>query len=74
MKKVMTCWLIAFFAIAMYAQKDVTTFLGIPVDGYKSEMRQKLIAKGYVPKKFGDEEHFERVQRYRRAYLYCHEQ
>lgn len=33
---------------AIYAQKDVTKFLGIPVDGLKSEMIQKLKAKGYV--------------------------
>lgn len=33
------------------AQKDVTTFLGIPVDGYKSEMKKKLIAKGFTPTK-----------------------
>lgn len=32
------------------AQKDVTTFLGIPVDGSKSEMKRKLIAKGFKPK------------------------
>ena len=37
----------------MFAQKDVTTFLGIPVDGNKSEMKQKLINKGFVPKKEG---------------------
>lgn len=30
------------------AQKDVTKFLGIPVDGLKSEMIRKLKAKGYV--------------------------
>ena len=30
------------------AQKDVTKFLGIPVDGYKSEMRRKLIDKGFT--------------------------
>lgn len=33
----------------MNAQKDVTTFLGIPVDGTKTEMRQKLMAKGFTP-------------------------
>ena len=48
----------ALFAIAIYAQKDVTTFLGIPVDGHKSVMRQKLIGKGYVPKKVGNDEYF----------------
>lgn len=49
----------ALLSVAMYAQKDVTTFLGIPVDGYKPAMRQKLIAKGYTPKKIGNNEYFE---------------
>lgn len=49
----------ALLAVSMCAQKDVTTFLGIPVDGYKSEMKQKLISKGYAPKKIGDNEFFE---------------
>lgn len=31
----------------LYAQKDVTQFLGIPVDGYKPEMIRKLIDKGF---------------------------
>ena len=30
------------------AQKDVTKFLGIPVDGYKTEMKKQLIAKGFT--------------------------
>ncbi len=50
------CWIMAFFTVITYAQKDVTTFLGIPIDGYKSEMTQKLISKGFVPKKLGDNE------------------
>lgn len=33
--------------ICAYAQKDVTQFLGIPVDGSKSAMIQKLKAKGF---------------------------
>lgn len=49
----------ALFCIAIYAQKDVTTFLGIPIDGFKSEMKQKLIAKGYRPKKIRNNEFFE---------------
>lgn len=53
MKRTMISWIMAMFAITMCAQKDVTTFLGIPVDGYKAEMKQKLIAKGYVPQKVG---------------------
>lgn len=45
--------------IMMFAQKDVTTFLGIPVDGYKSEMRKKIIAKGFTPKQLNGSEYFE---------------
>ena len=32
---------------SLYAQNDVTKFLGIPVDGTKEEMIQKLKAKGF---------------------------
>ena len=35
------------FSISVYAQKDVTQFLGIPVDGSKWEMIQKLKEKGF---------------------------
>lgn len=59
MKKLISCCIVALLSVAMYAQKDVTTFLGIPVDGYKPEMRKKLIAKGYTPKKIGNNEYFE---------------
>lgn len=34
-------------SIALHAQNDVTRFLGIPVDGSKYEMIQKLKAKGF---------------------------
>lgn len=49
----------AITAISMSAQNDVTTFLGIPVDGFKSEMKQKLVSKGFVPKKVGTNEFLE---------------
>lgn len=49
----------AIMAISMSAQNDVTTFLGIPVDGFKSEMKQKLVSKGFVPKKVGANEFLE---------------
>lgn len=41
--------MLACFACStsMFAQKDITKFLGIPVDGSKIEMRKKLIAKGF---------------------------
>jgi len=45
--------------IIMFAQNDVTTFLGIPVDGYKSEMRKKIISKGFTPKQLDGTEYFE---------------
>ena len=56
---------LSFIAISLllplivFAQKDVTTFLGIPVDGYRSEMRKKIIAKGFTPNKFEGTEYFE---------------
>ena len=34
-------------SIAMYGQREVTKFLGIPVDGNKSEMIRKLKEKGF---------------------------
>lgn len=48
-----------FFMIVcttMNAQKDVTTFLGIPVDGTKTEMRRKLIEKGFVSKDLNNDD------------------
>ena len=51
--------LMLFIACPLLAQKDVTTFLGIPVDGFKPEMKKKLIAKGFTPKVVGDTELFE---------------
>ena len=47
MKKVLTVLALLMFSVAVYAQKDVTKFLGIPVDGTKSAMIQKLKAKGF---------------------------
>lgn len=47
-------------SFASFAQnKDVTTFLGIPVDGTVSSMKQKLVSKGFVPKKVGTNEFLE---------------
>ena len=52
MKAKLSTFLIAILLapIMLFAQKDVTTFLGIPVDGYKAEMKKKLISKGFTPK------------------------
>ena len=48
MKKSIAGIIMALVTIcAAYAQKDVTQFLGIPIDGSKSAMIQKLKAKGF---------------------------
>lgn len=35
------------YSLTMLAQKDITNFMGIPVDGFKKDMIQKLKAKGF---------------------------
>lgn len=40
--------------MSVSAQKNVTKFLGIPVDGYKNEMKQKLLAKGFEYDSYND--------------------
>ena len=47
MKKIIIVMLL-FVSMLANAQKDVTKFLGIPVDGLKSAMIQKLKAKGFL--------------------------
>ena len=48
MKKLILTYFILIFPALLIAQKDVTQFLGIPVDGYKTEMIEKLQSKGYT--------------------------
>ena len=49
MKRVLLLVFSVILGATMFAQqKDVTKFLGIPVDGTKAEMIQKLKLKGYV--------------------------
>ena len=48
MKKILTLLLVIFCACTIQAQDDVTTFLGIPVDGFKPQMIQKLKGKGFL--------------------------
>lgn len=47
MKKLLVLSMLLICSAALFAQNDVTKFLGIPVDGSKSEMIQKLKAKGF---------------------------
>ncbi len=48
MKKLLLLAAVLMLSIAMNAQEDVTKFLGIPVDGTKSEMINKLLDKGFT--------------------------
>jgi len=49
MKKLLLIFSLAFAVCTQtFAQQDVTKFLGIPVDGTKQEMIQKLKAKGFT--------------------------
>lgn len=48
LKKSMLIFMLLILPLTSFAQKDVTQFLGIPIDGSKSEMIQKLKAKGYT--------------------------
>lgn len=55
MKKILSLAVLLVFSLAMYAQKDVTKFLGIPVDGTKSEMIKKLKEKGFTESSYGED-------------------
>lgn len=48
LKKTVCLFMLLILPVTFYAQKDVTQFLGIAVDGNKSEMIQKLKDKGYI--------------------------
>lgn len=50
---VIVMWFV--FALSVQAQKEVTRFLGIPVDGTKAEMIQKIKAKGFIPSRYDSE-------------------
>lgn len=52
MKRNLTIIVMLFCCLAISAQNDVTTFLGIPVDGYKTDMKKKLISKGFTSNKY----------------------
>lgn len=47
MKHVFSIFICAFVSISLFAQNDVTKFMGIPVDGSKNDMKRKIEAKGF---------------------------
>ena len=54
-RQLTTALLILSFPFVLSAQKDVTKFLEIPVDGFESEMIEKLISKGYTISEYSDD-------------------
>lgn len=54
MKKTLLLACLLLCSLPLLAQNKVTTFLGIPVDGTKAEMIQKLKAKGFVKSAYSD--------------------
>jgi len=54
MKKILSFLVLLMLSASLHAQKEVTKFLGIPVDGSKSSMIQKLKAKGFEYNSAGD--------------------
>ena len=47
MKKILLSLMLLMLSVAMYAQNEVTKFLGIPIDGTKADMIQKIKEKGF---------------------------
>ena len=54
MKRVLVVLFSLMTLVLVFAQDDVTTFLGIPVDGKESEFIGKIKKKGFKEKKFND--------------------
>lgn len=48
MKKILILAMTVILSLGAFAQREVTKFLGIPVDGTKQSMIQKLKAKGFT--------------------------
>lgn len=55
MQKIVVVLLLLLCNIYAHAQKDVTRFLGIPVDGSKTEMVRKLKAKGFTTNSYDND-------------------
>ncbi len=47
--------LFCLFCVNIFAQRDVTTFLGVPIDGAKDELLEKLKDKGWLPSMKGSD-------------------
>lgn len=47
MKKIILTSIFVALTICAFGQQKIMKFLGIPIDGYKSEMIESLKAKGF---------------------------
>ncbi len=54
MKKLISIVIVCLVTVIAFAQKDVTQFMGIPIDGSESSMRQHLKEKGFKEKKYSN--------------------
>lgn len=59
MKKNFLFLILMLVCVNVTAQTDVTTFLGMPVDGAISDMKRQLLAKGFVARDGDDDGVFE---------------
>ena len=48
MRRILSVAILLVISVSLFAQKDVTKFMGIPIDGFKPGMIQKLKEKGFV--------------------------
>lgn len=55
MKKLLFIVVLLLTSMSIYAQDDVTKFMGIPVDGSKSDMIKKLKSKGFISSDYNKE-------------------
>lgn len=54
MKKILSLAFLLMLSLSIFAQKQVTKFLGIPVDGSRTAMIQKLKDKGFTYNSYSD--------------------
>lgn len=54
MKKILSLAFLLMLSLSVFAQRQVTKFLGIPVDGSRTDMIEELKDKGFTEEKYGD--------------------
>lgn len=54
MKKILSLAFLLMLSLSVFAQRQVTKFLGIPVDGSRTDMIEELKDKGFTEEKYGN--------------------